>query len=229
MAKFKKGDIICGDNNQHGITNTNMTKGEVIEAPGNGTIDVKILEHNTHPSEVERIYTKLGEGCFKLYEEKSEESFEVGQLVVPRKEMCPHYDITGAPGTVLKVEKVFNDGKVFLRVVDHKDKRRMGYTNIVYAKYFKLQKPVLPDELSVNPNAEAKVTVAQKEGRPNLKQEVFGNGTFITVEDRYTIFIPTTEDLIGVSIKHPTDENNDEVGKALAMYRSIYKHSQKTK
>lgn len=50
-----------------------------------------------------------------------------------------------------------------------------------------------------------------------------GDTLFIIVEEKYTIAVPTKVkvDEIGLSVKIDSDEYNEEVGKALALYRLV--------
>lgn len=58
MNKFKVGDIIKGKANteKYGLTNKNMTKGEVTKVYNNSEIEVKILEHAKYDSQVGKKY-----------------------------------------------------------------------------------------------------------------------------------------------------------------------------
>ena len=51
ICKFKVGDIVCGNTDKvYGITNTDMTKGEVIKVCEDGRIKVNIVEHTNQNS-----------------------------------------------------------------------------------------------------------------------------------------------------------------------------------
>ena len=66
-SKFKVGDIITGNSeNYYGITNMNMTKGEVMGVHDSGRIIVKILEHK-YPGNVDGlVYGGLEDKYFDL-------------------------------------------------------------------------------------------------------------------------------------------------------------------
>lgn len=51
MSRFKKGDIVTGNSrNQYGVTNSKMTKGEVISIDNEEYMTVKVLEHENNDS-----------------------------------------------------------------------------------------------------------------------------------------------------------------------------------
>ena len=43
---FYEGDIICGLENDYGVTNEHMTKAEVLELYSGGSMLIRVLEHN---------------------------------------------------------------------------------------------------------------------------------------------------------------------------------------
>lgn len=64
--KFEVGDIVCGNSlNCYGITNTNMTKGEVVQVFDDGMFEVKIIEHK-RKSEIGEKFSFLDPKYFDL-------------------------------------------------------------------------------------------------------------------------------------------------------------------
>ncbi|MBU3186554.1 hypothetical protein [Clostridium estertheticum] len=95
---FKIGDIVKGiDKDYYGITNTEMTKAEVVNVIDNDNIKIKVLEHNnTHwigcELRVTPKYFKLVEAPSIKKPVLSVDDFKIGDKVVPHSKTTEGYE-----------------------------------------------------------------------------------------------------------------------------------------
>lgn len=151
---FEVGDLVKGTErgSTYGVTNTEMTKGEVIDIYSNGNMSVRVLEHkNSHW--IDAVYA------------------------VKMDKFDPYCNVTMV---IDQPVKSCDFGKI---------------------------KPIGREKAMID-----KVKVTVEKGM-----------TFIVIDETYTICVPTKDDIIGISVKDPSDEANGEYGKALAMYRTAEK------
>jgi ribosomal protein S17 len=79
--KFKVGDLVRGNNEyRYSVTNSDMTKGEVVYVNSSGTIDVRVLEH-TKGYSVGHTFHYLDVDYFDKIENKSTPDWKV--IIIP--------------------------------------------------------------------------------------------------------------------------------------------------
>jgi hypothetical protein len=136
-AVFLKGDIIRGKkgSERYTITNGKMTKAEVIDVNPNGTIDVKVLEHEYKDYEGEEFY------CLEPEYFEHVPMLKVGDIVTGNKLSDELYLFTTSKMEKARVLRVEN-GRIDVEVLKHEDSHVEGhkFTNLQESAFTKLNK-----------------------------------------------------------------------------------------
>lgn len=245
MPKFKIGDVVRGANCTNLFLGTNMTMGVVrsISLEDENSLSIELLKHKLVPDFLGEVFHNVKSSDLELIlsvddipevayclpkndfvkfieyyndfktmgDDDMQPKFAIGDYVVER-------DSVEFDGFLLGKVMEYGYGGyggggnkfVTVSILDHDDVDMVGHT----MTYFE-------DDLEL-----AEFYFNATSTKPKIVTKVENGVTFIVVEDRYTICVPTTENVVGISIKSVEDEYNEEIGKALAFYRTIKQNNE---
>ena len=157
LRAFKVGDLVKGvEDSIYGITDQDMTKGEIIKVLENKNVKVKILEHK-HEGDIGREfvvnpkYLKMNEAAMSvkigghivkgLIAGAIEETpkFKIGDIVKGTEAGNKPYLLTNVKMTKGEIVEI-EDSEISVKVLAHEDGYSIGTIHTVDPKYFELVK-----------------------------------------------------------------------------------------
>lgn len=139
-VKIEVGDIVTGlPGNGYGITNDDMTEGEVQKVLGD-YIDVKVLKHATKPAWEGDTFTSLRKEDFKIVRkaDKVPQEIEVGDVVKALDSADARYGKTNTDMKKALVIKADSDGEIRLKITEHPRSAFVGDEHWVKSEHFEV-------------------------------------------------------------------------------------------